>query len=114
MAFDKTAWDPTPAQMAGFAVFASWILAWAIEFFIVKEDDVAALLRTLFKGLTGSGPLEPIWTPLLFGVLIPFLALFGVMMADRKNLKFKRIVLGVGLIGLTALWVLADLTMRIV
>ncbi|MCA9413292.1 MAG: hypothetical protein KC944_18910 [Candidatus Omnitrophica bacterium] len=114
MAFDKTAWDPSPAQLAGFAVTASWFLAWAIEFFVVKEQDVGGMFRTIFNGLTGSGPLEPIWTPLIFGLVAPFLILWGVMMVDRKNLKYKRIVLGVGIVLLTALWVMADLKMRVV
>jgi hypothetical protein len=112
MAFDKAAWDPTPAQFASFAVFVSWILAYLIEF-LLSESDVADCLGSVLAGLTGSGSLQPIWTPLLLGFAVPFLLMWGVMMFDRKNLKFKRLIFTLGVLAMTAILILADLKIEL-
>ncbi len=112
MAFDKAAWDPSPAQFAGYAVVVSWISAYLIEF-LLKESDVSGCLRSLFAGMTGSGSLQSIGSPLLLGVVAPYAVLWGLMMWDRKNMKIKRVFFTIGVAGLTALLVLGDLRLQI-
>jgi len=113
MAFDKKAWDPTPAQFAAFAIPISWIAAYLVEKLLLAETDVAVCLRKILAGLTGGGPLHLVWTPIILGVVVPFLFLWGLMMFDRKNMKYKRIVLGVGILVFTATLVLADLKIQL-
>ncbi len=109
MTFDKNAWDPTPAQLSVFAVVIAWGSAYLLEWLILNETDVSGVFRSILAALTGSGSLELIWKPIVFGIVIPFFSIWGIMMFNQKDLKYKRIVLTAGTVGLIAVLVLIDL-----
>jgi len=110
MAFDKTAWDPTPSQYTALGMVFAWVTAMVVEFFLFGQSDASDCVQKILSSAFHVRFDSDFWNPLVLWFLVPFAA-FYVPMKFLKKYR-KRILLAMTA-TYTLVLILVDLKVKL-
>ncbi len=98
----KSAWEPGAAQLAASAFFGGWVLAAALENFLLGEKDVNLCLSNLAKSFLTLSFWPSFWNDFVPWVAVPWVVALILFAVARQAWKPILILFTLGFAGMLA------------